>query len=92
VQKTVEGPQGIGFYSNLVLDVKFNLLSLFQNSLGFGKGFRKTVQKTGFSHKSKVAFPKTEVLEKPLLSRNNEQYLSFPTGMWQFFRLHDKIR
>jgi len=45
----------------------FNLRSLFQNLVSFGKGFRKTVQKAGFSAKSKVAFPKTEVLEKPLI-------------------------
>jgi len=42
-------------------------LSLFQNSVSFGKGFRKTVLKNGFSFKSKEAFPKTEVLEKPYL-------------------------
>ena len=39
-------------------------MSLFQNSVSFGKGFRRTVQKAGSSAKSKVAFQKTEVLEK----------------------------
>ena len=39
-------------------------MSLFQNSVSFGKGFRKTVLKDSFSFKSKVAFPKAEVLEK----------------------------
>ena len=42
-----------------------NKTSLFQNSVSFGKGFRKTGFKADFSEKSKVAFPKTEVLEKP---------------------------
>jgi len=40
-------------------------VSLFQNSVSFGKGFGKTVLKDCFSFKSKVAFPKAEVLEKP---------------------------
>jgi len=40
-------------------------MSLFQNSVSFGKGFRKSVLKGAFSFKSKVVFPKTEVLEKP---------------------------
>jgi len=39
--------------------------SLFQNSVSFGRGFRKTVHKDSFSVKSKVDFPKTEVLENP---------------------------
>jgi len=42
-------------------------LSHFQNSVSFGNGFGKTSLTTGFSTKSKVAFPKTEVLEKPQL-------------------------
>jgi dihydroorotase len=42
-------------------------LSLFQNSVSFGKGFGKTVQKAGFSVKSEVDFPKAEVLENPQL-------------------------
>jgi len=40
-------------------------MSRFQNSASFGKGFRKTVQIASFSVKSKVDFPKTEVLENP---------------------------
>jgi len=32
-------------------------MSLFQNSVSFGKGFRKTVLKDDFSFKYKVAFP-----------------------------------
>ena len=40
-------------------------LSLFQNSVSFGKGFRKTVLKDSFSFKSK------EVLEKPHLIVNH---------------------
>jgi hypothetical protein len=40
-------------------------MSHFQNSVSFGNGFRKTVQKASFSIKSRVAFPKTEFLEKP---------------------------
>jgi len=39
--------------------------SLFQNSVSFERGLRKTSFSAGFSYKSKVAFPKTEVLEKP---------------------------
>jgi len=42
-------------------------LSHFQNSVSFENGFRKTGQKPSFSFKSKVVFPKTEVLEKPQL-------------------------
>ncbi|MDR2068688.1 MAG: hypothetical protein LBP71_02335, partial [Spirochaetaceae bacterium] len=38
---------------------------LSQNPVGFGKGFRKSGLKPAFSNKSKVAFPKTEVLGKP---------------------------
>ena len=37
---------------------KINDMSLFQNSVSFGKDFRKTSFKAGFSFKSKVAFPK----------------------------------
>jgi hypothetical protein len=40
-------------------------LSLFQNSVSFEKGFRKIGFKADFSSKSKVDFPKTEVLENP---------------------------
>jgi len=40
------------------------IMSNFQNFISFGNCFRKTGQKTGFSSKPKVAFPKTEVLEK----------------------------
>jgi len=43
-------------------------MSLFQNSVSFEKGSGKTVQKASFSFKSKVDFPKTEVLENPLMS------------------------
>jgi hypothetical protein len=39
--------------------------SLPQNPLGFGEGFGKNGQKPVFSSKSKVAFPKAEVLGKP---------------------------
>jgi len=45
-------------------------LSLFQNSVSFEKGSGKIVFKADFSNKSKEAFPKTEVLEKPKLSLN----------------------
>ena len=43
-------------------------MSHFQNSVSFGNGFGKTSLTTGFSIKSKVAFPKTEVLEKPRIA------------------------
>jgi hypothetical protein len=36
-----------------------------QNSVSFGNGFGKSGQKSAFSSKSKLAFPKTEVLGKP---------------------------
>ena len=49
-----------------------NILSHFQNSVSFENGFGKTGKKTGFSFKSKVAFSKTEVLKKPLLSKLSE--------------------
>jgi len=42
-------------------------LSFFQNSVSFGRSFRKTGFRAGFSFKSKEAFPTTEVLEKPQL-------------------------
>ena len=52
-------------------------LSHFQNSVSADlrsdeNGFRKTVLKAGFSNKSKVAFPITEVLEKPQEVINEE--------------------
>ena len=40
-------------------------MSHFQNSVSFGNGFLKTILIADFSVKPKVAFPKTEVLEKP---------------------------
>ena len=46
-------------------------MSLFQNSVGFVKGFRKTVQVASFSVKLKVDFPKTEVLENPQIGEKN---------------------
>ena len=64
-----------GAYQNL--RVKFSLklpcdagswVSLSQNSVSFGKGFGKSALKAAFSSKSKVAFPKTEVLGKPRVS------------------------
>ena len=69
-------------------------LSLFQNSVSFEKGFRKTFLKAGFSAKSKVAFPKTEVLEKPHLTENfdpvSSQFFGFSQGnirvFFEFFR------
>jgi len=45
-------------------------MSLFQNSVSFEKGYGKTVQKASFSFKSKVDFPKTEVLENPHITKN----------------------
>ena len=47
------------------VDINSNKSSLFQNLVGFGKGFRKTVPVASFSVKSKVDFPKTVVLENP---------------------------
>ncbi|MDR2375053.1 MAG: hypothetical protein LBD96_01290, partial [Treponema sp.] len=40
-----------------------------QNSVSFGNGFGKSGQKSAFSSKSKVAFPKTEVLGKPPIQK-----------------------
>jgi hypothetical protein len=42
--------------------------SLSQNPVGFGKGFGKSGQRPVFSVKSKVAFPKAEILGKPQAS------------------------
>jgi hypothetical protein len=39
--------------------------SFSQNSVSFGKSFRKSGLRPAFSPTSKVAFPKTEVLGKP---------------------------
>jgi len=50
-------------------------LSLSQNFVSFEKGSRKTGFKAGFSSKSKVDFPKTEVLENPQIFALND--LSF---------------
>jgi predicted nucleic acid-binding protein len=47
-------------------------LHLFQNAGSFGNGSRKTVQEDSFSVKSKVDFPKTEVLENPQLNKNKK--------------------
>ncbi|MDR2375722.1 MAG: hypothetical protein LBD96_04705, partial [Treponema sp.] len=48
--------------------------SYSQNSVSFGNSFGKSGQKSAFSSKSKVAFPKTEVLGKPLwLSKKSPQ-------------------
>ncbi|MCL2128215.1 MAG: DUF1697 domain-containing protein [Treponema sp.] len=61
-------------------------LSHFQNSVSFGNGFRKTVQMASFSVKSRVDFPKTEVLENPrLIEKLTGSYLSgiMKTPMWQ---------
>jgi hypothetical protein len=40
-------------------------MSFSQNSVSFGKSSGKSALKAAFSSKSKVAFPKTEVLGKP---------------------------
>jgi len=48
--------------------------SLSQNSVSFGKGFRKSSLKPAFSIKSKVAFPKTEVLGKPQIIKKRTGY------------------
>ena len=49
---------------------KLKKLSHFQNSVSFGNGFRKTGFEAGFSSKSRVDFPKTEVLENHQLSNS----------------------
>jgi hypothetical protein len=43
------------------------IMSLSQNSVSFGKGIRKSGLKPAFSIKTRVAFPKTEVLGKLLM-------------------------
>jgi plasmid stabilization system protein ParE len=43
----------------------YDKISHSQNSVSFGNGFGKTVHKASFSIKSKVDFPKAEVLENP---------------------------
>jgi flavin-dependent dehydrogenase len=51
--------------SSKILAEIINEGRLFQNSVSFEKVSGKTVQKPSFSIKSKVDFPKTEVLENP---------------------------
>jgi hypothetical protein len=43
-------------------------LSRFQNSVSFGPALGKSGQKLAFSPKSKVAVPKSDILELPLAS------------------------
>ena len=43
-------------------------MSLFQNSVSFGTSFGKIGFLADFSFKSKVAVPKTEVLEQPQIN------------------------
>jgi tetratricopeptide (TPR) repeat protein len=68
-------------------------LSFSQNSVSFGKSFRKSDLKSAFSLKFKVAFPKTEVLGKPLLSQklkfweslqNNNRFFIFSLLLFFF--------
>jgi predicted MPP superfamily phosphohydrolase len=73
----------IDFITIIIKIIK--LLSLFQNSVSFGKGFGKSGKKPAFSPKSKVAFPKTEVLGKPLF---NQQPPSFFSGPGSSIALH----
>jgi hypothetical protein len=47
-----------------------SLLILSQNPVSLGKGYGESGPKPAFSAKFKVAFPKTEVLGKPLFSEN----------------------
>jgi simple sugar transport system substrate-binding protein len=47
--------------------IKRSLVSHSQNSVSFGNGFGKSGQTSAFSTKSRVAFPKAEVLGKPLV-------------------------
>jgi HEAT repeat protein len=46
-----------------------NLLSLFQNPVGFGQVLGRTGQKPGSSTKSREAVPKSDILEQPLLKK-----------------------
>jgi hypothetical protein len=48
-------------------------LSFFHNPVGFGKSSGKSVLKAAFSSQFKVAFPKTEVLGKPLFIVKNDR-------------------
>jgi hypothetical protein len=62
----------------------FPKLGSFRNKL------RKTGQKPGFSHKFKVAFPKTEVLEKPRLSLFLGQNKAKPPEKAIFYSVYQK--
>jgi AbrB family looped-hinge helix DNA binding protein len=53
-----------GIDANIMRD-EDRIWSFSQNSVGFGKSFRKSGLKPAFSYKFRVAFPKTEVLGKP---------------------------
>jgi hypothetical protein len=56
---------------NIASDIsKRDITSFSQNSVSFGKSFRKNGFGAVFSYKSKVAFPKTEVLGKLLTLKN----------------------
>jgi hypothetical protein len=53
-------------------------MRLFQNSVGFETGFRKSGPRPVFSLKSKVAVPKTEVLEQPHMVEAGSSGTKFP--------------
>jgi hypothetical protein len=61
-------------------------LSLFQNSVSFETGFRKSSLKSTFSIKSKVAGPKLKFWTSLDLDRNEIMYVNSPEGL----RVRDK--
>jgi hypothetical protein len=56
----------------------YKMQSLSQNPVGFGKGCGESGLKPAFSAKSKVTFPKTEFLGKPLQTPFRRNYFIPP--------------
>jgi len=66
--------------------------SLFQNSVSFSKGFRKSGQKPTFPTKSKVAVPKSDILEQLLKQAFfiHSSIFLINSASWVVVRLHAK--
>jgi hypothetical protein len=58
--------QNFSFWNKLPSLQYEKLRSISQSPVGLEKRFRKSGPRPAFSYKSRVAFPKTGVLEKPL--------------------------
>jgi hypothetical protein len=65
------------FALGILHDLCYRVQSFSQNSVSFGKSSGKSVLKAAFSSQSRVAFPKTEVLGKPLQDRVTWSFCPF---------------